>query len=443
MAKGNEKAANLAVTFVGMKEGESAPRFAAYQLDRAGRPAKKLGVYDGKTFSGDFEEASAVAFGPDAEDFKTLPPESLALYRVSDQVELWRKQGLVFAQDTWQRFRFFFTCVTGTVRKCRPWYWDLIDDIRVKPLYQFAQVARVKPITAELNLRLFPLNCQPLCNGIVEIYARRCCCRIVHVPTLLDRLRDILDVLPIPIPDPIPDPIPGPDPAPFAPRLLKSRARALQSRRPALDFSALPPQELHDDYLALRVLSPEAAQVYVVARPYLLAIICTCTLKKVGQTPIGPDGQFEFCYSTLPHILQPGFCFTTYAYRVKQFINGAWTTVYDGVAANQFFAAGSPANIRIFNSIARACADGPGAPPRTMGRRSSCSSTLAASAPSTSTSPCRPASRRWPRSTGNDGTYTTGYAPDCPWGGGLGLRLWFSPELEPHREVLPAEGGSR
>ena len=138
MAKGNEKAANLAVTFVGMKEGESAPRFAAYQLDRAGRPVKKLGVYDGKTFNGDFEEAAAVAFGPDAEDFKTLPPESLALYRVSDQVELWRKQGLVFAQDTWQRFRFFFTCVTGTVRKCRPWYWDLIDDIRVKPLYQFA-----------------------------------------------------------------------------------------------------------------------------------------------------------------------------------------------------------------------------------------------------------------------------------------------------------------
>ena len=31
----------------------------------------------------------------------------------------------------------------------------------------------------------------------------------------------------------------------------------------------------------------------------------------------------------------------------------------------------------------------------------------------------------------NDGTYTTSYAPDCPWGGGLGLRLWFSPELEP------------
>src|SRR3546814_15557713 len=31
----------------------------------------------------------------------------------------------------------------------------------------------------------------------------------------------------------------------------------------------------------------------------------------------------------------------------------------------------------------------------------------------------------------DDGTYTTSYAPDCPWGGALGLRLWFSPALEP------------
>lgn len=431
MAKGNEKAANLAVTFVGIKEGESAPRFAAYQLDRAGKPAKKLGVYDGKTFTGDLDEASAVAFGPDTEDFKTLPPDSLALYRVSDQIELWRNQGLVFAQGTWQRFRFIFTCVTGTVRKCRPWYWDLIDDIRVKPLYQFAQLARVKPITAELNLRLFPVNCQPLCNGIVEIYARRCCCRIIHVPTLLDRLRDILDVLPIPIPDPIPDPIPGPDPAPFTPRLLKSRARALQSRRTALDFAALPPQELHDDYLALRALSPEAAQAYVVARPYLLAIVCTCTLSKVGQTPIRPDGQFDFCYSTLPHILQPGFCFTTYAYRVKQFINGVWTTVYDGLAANQFFAADSTANIRIFNPNARSCADGPGAPPPNDGQAFVMLEHIGGFGTFHFNFPAQTGVSQMVALDANDGTYTTGYAPDCPWGGSLGLRLWFSPELEP------------
>ena len=167
------------------------------------------------------------------------------------------------------------------------------------------------------------------------------------------------------------------------------------------------------------------------ARPYLLAITCTCTLKKVGQTPIGPDGQFEFCYSTLPHILQPGFCFTTYAYRVKQFINGAWTTVYDGLAANQFFAAGSPANIRIFNSVARACADGPGAPPPNDGQAFVMLEHIGGFGTFHFNFPVQTGVSQVAALDDNDGTYTTGYAPDCPWGGGLGLRLWFSPELEP------------
>src|SRR5262245_8781519 len=337
MAKANQKVANLPVTFVGIKEGESAPRFAAYQLDRSGRPVKKLGVYDGKAFSGDFEDASSVAFGPDTEDLKSLPPGSLAQYRVADQIEPWRKQGLVLAQDIWQRFRFFFTCVTGTVRKCRPWYWDLIDDIRVRPLYQLAQVARVKPITAELDLRLFPLNCQALCDGIVEIYGRRCCCRVIHIPTLLDRLRDILDVLPIPIPDPIPEPIPGPDPAPFAPQLLRAKARRIQQRKTPLDLAAVPPEPLHQDYLALRAMPVDSARQYVIARPNLFPSFCYCSRHKVGQTPIQPGGHFDFCYPRAHHYPH---CFTTYAYKVKQLINGVLTVVYDGLAAHQYFAAG-------------------------------------------------------------------------------------------------------
>ena len=48
VTKHNEKPINLSVTFVGLKDGEQAPRFAAYQLDTAGRPVKKLGDYDGK-----------------------------------------------------------------------------------------------------------------------------------------------------------------------------------------------------------------------------------------------------------------------------------------------------------------------------------------------------------------------------------------------------------
>lgn len=254
MIKPNEKPIELPVTFVGLGAGEPPPRFAAYQLGSSGRPLRKLGGYDGKTLKIDHGQVGSVAFGPDVEDFKDLPKESLVSYRLAQKIDLWRKQGVVLPRDVWDRFRFQFACVSGTVRKCRPWFWDLIDDLRLRPMFELAQVARIRPITADLLPHLsFPASCQPLCDGIVEIYERECCCLHIHVPDLLDRLRDILDILPIPIPDPVPDPLPGPDPEPFAPRLLRAKARTIQQSGSPLDLAAVPPENLHQDYLALQI----------------------------------------------------------------------------------------------------------------------------------------------------------------------------------------------
>ena len=130
MAKSNENSIDLKVTFFGLKDGEQAPHFAAYQIDSAGRPVRKLGGYDGKALRIDLGKARSVTLGPDVEDFKTLPKESLASYRVAQSIDLWRKQGIMLPRDIWNRFHFHLVCVTGTVRKCRPWFWDLIDDIR-------------------------------------------------------------------------------------------------------------------------------------------------------------------------------------------------------------------------------------------------------------------------------------------------------------------------
>ena len=82
MAKANERN-NLNVTFVDLKETEEAPCFAAYRLDNAGNPIEKLGRYDGKELKINFGKVSTVAFGPDIEEFKTLPRESLISYRVA------------------------------------------------------------------------------------------------------------------------------------------------------------------------------------------------------------------------------------------------------------------------------------------------------------------------------------------------------------------------
>ena len=434
MTNPKEKLMDIPVTFVGLKDGEQAPCFAAYQLDTAGRPVRKLGGYDGKVIKIALGDAKSVSFGPDVEDYKSLPKESLVSYRLEQKIDIWRKQGIVLPRDIWGRFHFHFACVTGSVRKCRPWFWDLLNDIRLMPMFELAQVARIKPITAELQPHiLFPLNCQPLCDGIVEIYERECCCHHIHIPSLLDRLRDILDILPIPIPTPypIPEPIPELDLAPFGPQLLRAKARAIQQRKAPLDLSAVPPENLHQDYLALRTMPVDAARLYVFERPYLFPIFCNCSVRKVGQTPIQPGGQFDFCYLRVHHHPHHGHCATTYAYKIKQLVNGVLAVVYDGLAAHQYFSAGTPADLRSYNPQAQVCADGPGDPP-----------------PNDSVLPFVMLERvgangyhfNFPAQTGvsqvglleaGDGTYTTSYAPDCPWGSGLGLRLWFSPELEP------------
>ena len=402
------------------------------ELDTAGRPARKLGSYDGKVLKLDLGDARSVALGPDVKDFKALPKESLVSYRPAQKIDLWRKQGIVLPRDIWDRFDFHFACVTGTVRKCRPWFWDLLADLRLAPMFELAQVARIKPITAELQPHiLFPISCQPLCDGIIEIYERECCCHHIHIPILLDRLRDLLDILPIPIPYPIPEPIPGPDPAPFGPQFLRAKARAIQQRKTPLDLAAVPPENLYQDYLALRAMPVDAARLYVLERSYLFPIFCHCSVRKVGQTPIQPGGQFDFCYLRAHHHPHHGHCVTTYAYKIKQLINGVLTVVYDGLAAHQYFGAGVPADIRSYNPQAHACADGPGDQPPNDGLPFVMLEHIGSYGSFHFNFPAQTGVSQVGALGADDGTYSASYAPDCPWGGGLGLRLWFSPELEP------------
>lgn len=427
----NEKPIDIRLVFVGLGAAEQAPRVAAYQLDNAGQPLRKLGSSDGGVLRLEVAGSKVVAIGPDVDDFRTLPRESLASYRVAQSLEQWRQQGLILPRDIWDRFHFHFVCVSGTVRKCRPWYWDVLSDVVLAPALQLAQIARIKPVTAELQTHLlFPHSCQPVCDGVVEVYARVCCCHHVHIPTLIDRLRDILDVLPIPIPDPIPDPRPGPgpDPAPFSAQRLRSKVRSIQQQKSAPDLAALPPDTLHGDYLALRTLAPEAARQYVDARPYLLPLICHCSIHKVGQTALQPGGQFDLCW------LQPRrhrHCVTTFAYKVRQLINGVLTVVYDGVAAHQYFSAGQPSAIRIYNPLARTCADGPGDPPPNDGQPFVMLEHVGSYGSFHFNFPQQTGVSQVAPLDADDGTYSTAYAPDCPWGSALGLRLWFSPELEP------------
>lgn len=96
---------DLPVTFAGLEAGEESPRIAAYQLDNSGRPVKKLGAHDGKTLKVDLSDARSIALGPDVEDFKTLPKESLVSYRVAQNRPLARA-GHCLAARSLESFAF-------------------------------------------------------------------------------------------------------------------------------------------------------------------------------------------------------------------------------------------------------------------------------------------------------------------------------------------------
>ena len=113
MAKSNENSIDLKVTFVGLKDGEQAPHFAAYQIDSAGRPVRKLGGYDGKALRIDLGKARSVTLGPDVEDFKTLPKESLASYRVRTEHRSLAQTGYRVAARYLEPFSFSFSLRHG------------------------------------------------------------------------------------------------------------------------------------------------------------------------------------------------------------------------------------------------------------------------------------------------------------------------------------------
>jgi hypothetical protein len=313
---------------------------------------------------------------------------------------------------------------------------------------------------------IFPAFCVPLCDGIVEVYERICCCRRIWIPDILDRLREILDIIPIPLPDPIPWPWPdpgpwpgpGPDPGPYrgmglgqmasarapsfgAERLspltggIRQQATRLRARiaRRIPEAATAPTERLYNDYVALASLHPAQAEAYVLARPYLLGLICTCSQWKVGEIPLQPGGYFEFCYRTLRGLKVYGTtCHRTFAFKVRQRINGSWVTVYDGVAAHDYFAEDENADLRSWDWRANICGSGPGDPPPTDGPLPFVMLEYVGSQGTHHFNfPAQTAMSQVGPLAGNSGTYTTGYAPDCPWGSSLGLRLWVHPDMQP------------
>jgi hypothetical protein len=434
----------IRLTFVDLGEGEEAPKIALFAVDENGKPTEVLArSKDGALPIAPDRLKGRIAIGPDVESPADVSADRLVHFRAEQVAKGWATSGLVLPRPRWEIFWPLFHCVSGRVRKCRPWWWDLIA---VSPVFAAQGAKLSKAVGLKLQAQtqvsiaalspphILPWRCVPICDGIVEVYERQCCCIHFPLPDLLDRLRDILERIPIPWP-PEPDPGPWPDPTdgPILGRARRaSLRRALPSKAAAgtvaetVDPSFSPPERLYEAYADLQRLSPAEAELYVQERVWLHPFLCHCALRKVGEVAIQPGGTFDFCYLRGP---VPFRCWLTYAYRVRQLINGVWTTVYDGLASGAWFADDEEHEIRVTDHRALPCGDAPGDSPPGDGTPFVMLEHVTGAGTHHFNFPNQTGVSQVGALGADDGLYTTSYAPDCPWATGLGLRLWVSPEL--------------
>jgi len=321
---------NFKVTFAGAEAHEQTPNIALYAVS-AGKIGKKIATVEKGQITIEKDATGTVAFGPDVHDPSTLDPQSLLTVRLADQLPVWRNNNVVaIPAQWWRNWLSFLICLSGKASRCWPW---LLMEEPLQTLKAFS-LGRITPFPIP-----FP-RCTPLCNGVVEVWESTCCCwpiPIYQVPKVIANLGKFLAENPVMFPK-LP---PGPDPGPIDRGLERSVNRALAAGK--VDTSFAPNTELAVHLQTLEGLSPQDALQYIQVNPSLWPFYCHCSSAKLGETPLNPDGTFSFCYWQFPFLLFN--CHRSYFYKVKQFINGAWTYVYDGAAAHQYFNADQMANL--------------------------------------------------------------------------------------------------
>ncbi len=356
MAKGRNKSIELIVALRGRDHDENPPKLAFHAVTRDGEILDRVTASDGEkikltdaAMSADAIVVLSADIEPDQEALKEgyrLSPTQLAhAADISGKLEL--------SPSRWRPLLPLGICVDGSVRKC--WWWPIYKKAfkaRTANASAVAEcIAIAKPssvLGASATASFFPgslkvRQCRPVCEGIVDVYERTCCCWPIIVPPVIvdirDKLRDLLERLPeIRIP-----PRPQPDPIPF------KKAGVFISG--TLDEQAL---NAEGDLAYLESAPFVEAKAYVEARPYLMRMICTCSARKYrGYAIIGPDGEFSMCYRGNP--LLPSNCHREYTFRVRQKIDGIYRVIYDGVAAGIWFDADEDITLTTYDPDAIEC----------------------------------------------------------------------------------------
>lgn len=445
-AKGRSIAGRLEL--VGRKPDETAPALALVVVDAGGKRVATAKVQDDGAFTLPArarDPGARVLIGPADADPEERGARFVS-YRFGDFERLVELGPIALPENRWRPI-LFWHCVSGSVRRCYPFpHW--LDDLRVSGLSLGpASVGSLSPVTPASIV--FPWRCGTVCQGLVEVYRRTCCCEppIIwpepHPPIVWP------DDPPIPIPDPpwpvpwppdpgpipFPEPTPGPDPVPFAALEKVATSGTLDVRK----------LNAERDAVALRVLKGETLAEYIRLRPYLW---CHCVgATKVAEGLIADDGTFSICWRGWP-IFPASNCRVEYAFKVSQPIDGANVTIYDGVAANQWFNQGETPVLTSYSPLAKTCVGDPDIPG--IGDAIVLLHEIGATESHRLATPVQDAPESVQTPVWNSGLLNP--APtDGPWvnrnlGGSLGLRYFFSSGMKGiggrffRVQVAPADG---
>jgi hypothetical protein len=377
MAKENESGDKLKLSFVEAPEGEKAPKLAVYVIDRAGETVHRAEVGangEVKVPDAALKKGSQVIVGPAAKTAGDVDPGERLVFH-TDYIREVISAGAELEIPI-DRLIPFRRCVDGTVERCIPFPW-LIDTL-VARASQSAHVANFEKAEVSQAIKLdaaklqdsilarppfrppFVPRCTRVCEGLVLVYRRVCCCEpwIIEDPRLgdlIDKLKQLANQRP-----PIKWP-PGPDPGPLFgginPGVTPDPAPI--DRLPFFNGGTLDAASLNveQDVRRLESLSgPEVAD-YVSEREYLRPYWCSCGAPGlVAEGLIQPDGTFRICWREPIFRLRPG-CHEEFAFVVRQVINGLTVTIYDGLAAHQWFDNSSGINLVTYDRRAAVCGD--------------------------------------------------------------------------------------
>ena len=335
------------------KEEDSIPQLTAIAVDANNKPIEFADITeDGKVqlSAGTFDQAAKVLIGAEG----TKPggdAEFVSLHKFQIGRAIDEDTPIELARRSWIELLTIRRCIDGSAEHCEWWPWLLeianqritlaATDGVIRLAERFVTVDSVlEPVLAQWKL------CKPLCDGVVEVYRRVCCCSpfIIYdprIPEILRELEELVRVVP---------PIGPPDPGP----LRFEDVRFL--RGGAADERAI---NVDADLKAIKSLPPVEQAAYIQARPYLF---CSCSSQKlVASGFLQPDGTFNICWNE-PLRLMWLHCHEEYAFVIKQLIDSETVVVYDGVAAGQWFHLGEEIELTSYHPGAIVC-DDPGTPP--------------------------------------------------------------------------------